>query len=212
MELKCPLCSSQALKLKLIKPNQERYWDCQCCQLIFLDRESHLSLAAEKAHYLHHNNDVNDEGYQNFLSPMINYIEKSLAPGSVGLDYGAGPGPAAVKMLRDRDYQMHIFDPYFANDPKVLTTAYDFILTSEVVEHFIAPIKEFRLLKSLLKPNAPLVVMTGIYHDEIDFSDWYYHRDPTHVVFYREETFNWIKNYYHFSKLKRIHQRVMVLE
>ena len=30
--------------------------------------------------------------------------------------------------------------------------------------------------------------MTNFYNDSIDFEDWYYRKDPTHVVFYTEQT------------------------
>ena len=34
--------------------------------------------------------------------------------------------------------------------------------------------------------------MTNFYDDSINFNDWYYRKDPTHVVFYTEETFKFI--------------------
>ncbi len=43
--------------------------------------------------------------------------------------------------------------------------------------------------------------MTAMYSDEIDFGSWYYKNDPTHVVFYRRKTFEWIKLNFNFSEL-----------
>ena len=34
--------------------------------------------------------------------------------------------------------------------------------------------------------------MTNFYDDSINFKDWYYRKDPTHVVFYKEKTFEFI--------------------
>jgi hypothetical protein len=34
--------------------------------------------------------------------------------------------------------------------------------------------------------------MTCFQTDDLKFANWYYRQDPTHVVFYREETFKYI--------------------
>ena len=43
--------------------------------------------------------------------------------------------------------------------------------------------------------------MTLIYHKGIDFENWFYKNDPTHVFLYQKETFHWIKNYFGFKKV-----------
>ena len=43
--------------------------------------------------------------------------------------------------------------------------------------------------------------MTNIYHDGIDFEQWYYKNDPTHVFIYTHDTFDYIKNEFGFSEL-----------
>ena len=41
--------------------------------------------------------------------------------------------------------------------------------------------------------------MTGIVPKDSRFSDWYYHKDPTHVSFYTNDTISWIGNWMHWE-------------
>ena len=49
--------------------------------------------------------------------------------------------------------------------------------------------------------------MTLLQDDDAAFATWHYRRDPTHVVFYREETFSWLADHYGYH-LKRPHPNV----
>jgi hypothetical protein len=41
----------------------------------------------------------------------------------------------------------------------------------------------------MLRPGGILAVMTSLWNERTDFASWYYRLDPTHVVFFHEETF-----------------------
>ena len=71
-----------------------------------------------------------------------------------------------------------------------------------MIEHFYNPKKEFELLKSLLKKDGVLYLMTGIYSEEIDFSKWWYKNDLTHVFIFTKETFSFIKEKFEFKDMK----------
>ena len=71
----------------------------------------------------------------------------------------------------------------------VLSEQYDFITCTETAEHFYDPFKEFNTLNDLLKPGGWLGVMTSFLTSDEMFENWYYRRDPTHVTFYCEKTF-----------------------
>jgi hypothetical protein len=208
---RCLLCNSDQLSLKLVKAEKQRYWDCSACGLIFLEKEFHLNSVDEKNHYLTHNNDIHDPRYQKFVSPIVDYVSQNVPAGSHGLDYGAGPGPVISYLLKKQGYEMSLYDPYFCNDQSVLTKSYDFIVVSEVVEHFYKPANEFHKLKSLLNKDGHLAIMTDLYADTTNFDQWHYHRDPTHVVFYRMRTFEWIKDHYGFKELVKANGRAVVL-
>src|SRR5690606_29451105 len=44
-----------------------------------------------------------------------------------------------------------------------------------------------------------LAVMTSFQTDDNHFANWYYRRDPTHVVFYRESTFHYLAQQYQYT-------------
>jgi hypothetical protein len=177
---------------------------------VFRDPATFISSEAEKARYLTHNNDVEDERYQEFVSPITSSVMKNVSPGSLGLDYGAGTGPVIAKMLEDEGYRINLYDPFFHPDKTVLAHTYDFVVCCEVIEHFHKPLEEFRLLKQFLRPTGRLYCMTDLLVERRDFDKWYYKDDPTHVIFYSEENLKWITNEVGFSDLQ-INERLIVL-
>lgn len=148
-----------------------------------------LSGSEERRIYELHENTEDDPGYRRFLSKLADPLLKRVDGGSTGLDFGCGPGPVLAGMLVEAGMTMRLFDPFFQPDPSVLEEQYDFITCTEVVEHLHAPAEVFRTLDTLLKPGGWLGIMTCFQTDDDRFANWHYRRDPTHVVFYREQTF-----------------------
>ncbi len=169
------------------------------CEARFLDEGQRLTGADEYAHYLHHENGIDDSGYRNFLNKLAEPLLAKLKPSSTGLDYGCGPGPALAAMISEAGHEMRLFDPFFHNDEHVLSGSYDFVTCTETAEHFHHPAREFRRLYSLLRPGGWLAVMTCFQTSDEAFSQWHYRRDPTHVVFYRDTTFLWLADHLGFS-------------
>ncbi|NJY62733.1 class I SAM-dependent methyltransferase [Salinimicrobium sp. CDJ15-81-2] len=197
----CPLCFSDG---KEFYSNGERvYLECSNCKGIFVRREDLPDADKEKERYLSHNNDVNDLRYREFVSPIVRSVVENFDPQDhVGLDFGAGTGPVITKILSELDYKISAYDPFFLPDADLLKNSYDFIACCEVIEHFQNPAKEFELLRSLLIRGGCLICMTDIYRPTIDFGNWYYKNDPTHVFLYREHTFKYIKEAFRFSGVK----------
>lgn len=165
------------------------YLRCPRCQATLMAAAYLPDRQAEAAQYRLHRNDVNDRGYRRFLSQLVDPLAERLPLGAQGLDYGCGPGPGGAAMLRERGFDVVEFDPVFAADRAVLGRKYDFILCSEVFEHFHHPADEIERLDGLLEDGGWLGVMTGFERPVQDFATWHYRRDPTHVVFYRRATF-----------------------
>ncbi len=184
---RCVVCHTGSVK-QLIEVDERTYYRCKRCEATFLDPAQLPQSDEERAHYETHENDPNDLRYRAFLSrlatPLLQRLEASLS----GLDYGCGPGPALAQMMREAGHAMAVFDPFFAPEPAPLTTNYDFITCTEVVEHFHNPYAEFRRLYDLLRPGGWLGVMTMFQTEDARFANWHYRKDPTHVVFYREKT------------------------
>lgn len=168
------------------------YLRCDRCQASFVAHK-HLPLSEqERELYQLHNNDSDDLAYRCFLSRLSMPLLAALPPAQQGLDYGCGPGPVLARMLEEAGHHMTLYDPFFHDDQEVLGRQYDFITCTEAVEHFHQPSQEFRRLDSLLEPGGILAIMTCFQTDDARFANWHYRRDPTHVVFYREETFCFI--------------------
>lgn len=195
--MNCPLCSTL-----LTHPVDAVYFRCACCDALVMDRAKYQDAKAEYAHYLTHNNDVEDIRYQAFVSPIVNYILANKSADELGLDFGSGSGPVISKLLTDQAYQIKQYDPFFANDPTVLEATYNYIVCCEVIEHFFQPAVEFQRLRRLLKPGGILVCMTSLYTPDIDFSRWRYRKDPTHTFIYTAATLAYIATHFGFAGLE----------
>ena len=187
----CPLCQFAEV-YPFHHSNVRTYYRCPVCHLTFVLPDSHPHSREEKARYITHRNDPSDSNYRAFLSRLTDHLIPKLNKGAQGLDYGSGPGPALPVMMEEKGFIMHTYDPFFAPLPHALEKRYDFVTCTEVVEHFHHPRAEFARFVLLLGEGGYLGVMTEMPGDDSTFPDWYYHRDPTHVCFYKKETFEWI--------------------
>jgi len=174
-----------------------------------MQAEFYPSLKEEQLRYETHNNDVEDLGYQEFVKPITSAVLQNFSAHHFGLDFGCGTGPVITSVLKKAAYFVTTYDPIFDNNKEALKTTYDYIVCCEVMEHFHNPLQEFQRLKKLLKPNGKLFCMTELYHENIDFSKWYYKNDPTHVFFYTEKTIEWIQKMIRFSSFE-IQRRLIV--
>lgn len=206
--MNCILCENKADVFEILSGN--KYFQCNTCKGIMLDPKHYLSKEKEKERYEEHNNDIEDKGYQAFVSPIVTEVLQDYTKDHKGLDFGAGTGPVISKLLRDNGYNIKLYDPFFANHSEKLEETYDYIACCEVMEHFYNPAKEFGLLKSLLNPGGTLYLKTKLYSENIDFPSWYYRNDATHVFFYHKETLKWIHKHYEFSNLQ-INKNVIIL-
>ncbi|RUT77675.1 class I SAM-dependent methyltransferase [Ancylomarina longa] len=195
----CPLCGNSG-KLFYERPNMFHY-QCETCSGIFADKKFLPETEVERKHYTQHNNDVEDKGYQAFVSPITAAVLRDFTPKAKGLDFGAGTGPVISKVLSDKGFSIQQYDPFFHNHPHLLEDKYDYIACCEVIEHFHNPGKEFALLRNLLNRNGKLYCMTHIYDESIDFPKWYYKNDPTHVFIYHRNTLSWIQKEFGFNEL-----------
>ena len=186
--VECIVCKSNLIKLfEIIK--DKTYWKCNFCHAKFLDKKDYVDIETEKKHYLKHNNVIKDKGYRRFLSRLITPLKKYISKKDLGLDYGCGYCPALADILKEFGYKMELYDPFFFPNKNVFLKKYQFITCSEVIEHFFNPNEEFNKIDNMLDNNGWYAVMTSFMPEDYLFRDWYYIRDPTHVVFYEKKTF-----------------------
>ena len=184
----CNVCKNNEVA-SFTKVDNLIYWRCQVCEAILLDPKHYVSPAIEKKHYLKHNNKIDENGYMNFLLKLINPIRNKICDEDRGLDYGCGYAPALAYILKQDGINMELYDPFFFPNNLVFLQKFNFITCTEVVEHFFNPYQEFKKIDGILAKNSFLAVMTTFIPKNEKFEDWYYRRDPTHVVFYNEKTF-----------------------
>jgi 2-polyprenyl-3-methyl-5-hydroxy-6-metoxy-1,4-benzoquinol methylase len=200
----CKICSHD---VRTIYDRQfdVNYYYCTNCRFLFMEEEKILPPEQEQKRYLHHTNTLEDSGYVNTLKTFIN---KSITPFQqnikTALDFGSGPGPVLSQLLREMEYEVDIYDIYFDPEKVYLNKTYDLITCTEVLEHLKDPLETMRMLKDHLNPGGILAVMT-LFHpvyelsaapDQLPcekvFKDWWYRRDPTHISFFRPETFYYV--------------------
>ncbi len=204
----CSLCS--AVTKFYANFRDKDYYRCLNCLSVMMDPAFFLTPAEEKMRYDQHNNDVNDPRYRNFVQPLVDKVLDNLTAEAIGLDFGAGPGPVVAVMLREQGCNIALYDPYYWDQRELLSLRYNYLVCSEVIEHFRAPRLEFALLSSLLLPGGSLYCMTELFRDDIDFNNWSYNTDPTHYFFYHRNAIEHIKNKY-FKNL-RIEGRVICFD
>ena len=205
--MKCSLCNSKTSSF--FKTITKEYFKCNNCDAICMNPLNYFTEIQEIKRYTEHNNDINDIRYQNFVNPIVKSVLADFDTTNNGLDFGCGTGPVITKLLRDKNYTITTYDPFFENNLESLKTTYNFIVCCEVIEHFHQPLKEFKLLKSLLKPSGKLYCMTDVFNQSINFENWYYKNDETHVIFYTKNTFDWIKNELGFSKVSVLNRLII---
>ena len=209
---KCPLCSTPGTAFYADAENGYSYDSCEHCGLVWLNPCHHLSREAEHAHYAQHENDPTDPNYRGFLNRLWAPLKEKLTTGASGLDYGSGPGPTLHLMAQEDGFDCWHYDPYFHPDKSVFGQQYDFITCSETAEHFHDPAAEFRQLLALLKPGGWLGVMTSRLMPDTDFANWHYRRETTHVMFYRDATFEWMSDHWSWAKPEFVSNSIVLLQ
>lgn len=200
MKKNCPLCDQKSNTF--FQDPLHHFFMCDQCGGIFRDRDQFLTKTAEKKRYLHHISSMEDTGYYQFISPIIDEVVSSFPIDSLGLDFGCGHTPVLSRHLSNEGFNMVEYDPIFFNDKSALKNNYNFIVACEVVEHFYNPFDEFKRLHDLLKSEGRLVCKTHPFEKKIDFASWYYKNDPSHVFIYQRKTFEWIKEFLGFKNVK----------
>ena len=193
----CPICNKKSnyISKRLYKKQIRTFYVCPNCKLIFEKTDITLQQNELRQRYSQHNNNYEDIGYRNFLlelaKPCFNFLEKfNLDKKDIScLDYGCGPTTAMQTIFEKNGFNMDSFDPIFH---KNILKQYGLITCNEVIEHFEEPLKEFKKIIKLLKPNGTLAIGTFIWNEKIDIKNWNYMNDITHKSFYHIETLQYL--------------------
>ena len=206
----CPLCNSN-LTESFYRDSYRQYLKCSICDFVFVPKIYHLSEKDERVRYDTHNNDPEDDRYRNFLSQLLNPLQERIPKSACGLDFGSGPGPTVSLMLEERGYSVDLYDKFYDRNDAVFDKQYDFITASEVVEHLRQPLTELSRLMGLLKSNGVFAIMTEILTSQIDFNQWYYKKDPSHIGFFSEKALSYLAEKWQ-AELYVISERVVIFK
>lgn len=196
--MQCLLCKNGYLVE--VDYKKEQYYYCSECELIFIAPEYFPALEEEKARYDEHDNTHQNQGY---VEMFEQFIEKVIIPfqgdwHSV-LEFGCGPGPVLADLLKERGYEVDLYDPFYYPEKVYKNKCYDLITVTEVFEHLQDPEQVINRLVSHIKKGSGLAIMTSFHPGVENFSEWWYKWDPTHICFYNQTTFNWIAKHWNLE-------------
>ncbi len=188
--MKCRLCKNTELLSISHWAIDMAIFHCQVCDLIFKDPGFDLNWQEQKQRYDLHENDLSNPGYEIFLMKFLQPILPFLKSSDNILDWGSGPQPALATLLGRKGFNCRSYDPIYA--PQLPDRQFEAVVSTEVVEHFQNPLDSFRQMLDFVEPGGILAGMTEFHSRAVDFSNWWYAKDPSHICFYSEKTFAWI--------------------
>ena len=116
-------------------------------------------------------------------------------------------------IMKEKGYQVLNYDPYFAPNEEYKNHKFDLIVLSEVAEHISNPKQTFEHLFTLLNSRGAILFMTEQRTmDDMDFLNWWYKRDNTHISFFNTKTFQFIANQYNLKIVSNNHKNIIVLQ
>ncbi|CAM37338.1 conserved hypothetical protein [Leishmania braziliensis MHOM/BR/75/M2904] len=205
----CRLCASPSV-MPFHTDRMREYHQCSQCHLVFVPDRFVLSNADEKALYDLHENVPGDAGYEKFLSraakPLADFFPPNAHSEAMqgqrrGLDFGCGRVQVLAHMLSTAPYNfsMDAYDLYYFPENRHFLEReghYDFITATEVLEHLQDPFSVLRTLWRCIRIGGVLVIMTKRVHGTVDsFCNWHYIRDPTHITFFHQDSFQWLADF-----------------
>ena len=173
------------------------YHYCKPCEYIFKSPECYQSIEEQKARYDLHENDEDHPGYRAYFERFLNFVLPLVGTPKTALDFGCGRSSLLAKLLSEKGMECDFYDPLYHPENLDDSKKYELIVSTEVFEHLHDPKSVFEDLLSRLVPGGCLALQTQFHSNDIEaFKKWYYHQDPTHIVFFRAQTFRVLAEMY----------------
>ncbi len=188
--MNCKICNTSVTAIQ-DERNKWEFFHCKKCEFIFKNPNNYVSSDKELAQYNNHNNTKESRGYvamfEKFMSATFEPHAQSIKN---VLEFGSGPGPVLCELLKDKGFEVDIYDKYFSPTKVYEGKKYDLITSTEVLEHIEHPKETFAFFAKHLDENGLLAIMTQFHtNDAEDFKKWWYKNDPTHICFFRPKSF-----------------------
>ncbi len=192
----CHICDSQTDSF-VHEKTDIRYYHCKACEYIFKDPSCYRSIEAQKARYDLHENDENDPGYEAYFQCFLDFVLPLAGEPVTALDFGCGRSSLLARLLGREGIVCDYYDPLYHPENLDNSKKYELVVSTEVFEHLHNPKEIFEDLLNRLEKGGYLAIQTQFHPNEQElFKKWYYHQDPTHIVFFRAETFKVLAEMY----------------
>ena len=187
--MNCHICD-KATHTFLHEKTNITYYHCEDCEYIFKSSECHQDFTAQKERYNLHENDAEDEGYQAYFQRFLDFILPLVGKPNTALDFGCGRSSLLASLLEKEGVHCDYYDPIYHPSTLDDSKKYEFIVSTEVFEHLHQPRVVFESLLERLEDGGYLALQTQFHPNDVGaFKKWYYHQDPTHIVFFTAQTF-----------------------
>ena len=187
--MNCHICNNPTESFVHEKTNIT-YYHCKHCEYIFKSPECYQDFSTQKERYNLHENDEKDEGYKTYFQRFLDFTLPLIGQPKSALDFGCGRSSLLASLLENEGIACYYYDPIY--HPTVLNDSkkYELIVSTEVFEHLHQPRKVFESLLERMEVGGYLALQTQFHPNYVDaFKKWYYHQDPTHIVFFTAQTF-----------------------
>ena len=187
--MRCPLCNQPTESFR-DKKRSIRYHHCHACSLIIKDPSHYQSIEQQKARYDLHENSENNPGYAAYFQRFLDFVLPLAGTPATALDFGCGRSTLLAKLLEEEGMACDYYDPLYHPENLDDSKKYQLIVSTEVFEHLHDLKGVFENLLERLEIGGYLAIQTQFHPNDTEaFKQWYYHQDPTHIVFFRAETF-----------------------
>ena len=209
----CRVCGHESREIEDNKRTLY-YHRCLSCGFVALAREFRVDKVREKKQYDQHNNTLENEGYVQMFEDFIDATVAEYLPSiKRALDFGSGPEPVFSVLLERRGLEVDIYDLYYAPQKVYEGRSYDLITSTEVFEHLANPLEVLELLTQHLNKQGYIALMTKFPpHDDQEFLNWWYRRDPTHISFFTPKSFEVMAEKVGLKLLKTVNDNIVVFQ
>ena len=208
----CHICDKATESFVHEKTNI-RYYHCSDCEYIFKSPECYQDFDSQKERYNLHTNDEEDEGYKAYFQRFLDFSLPLVGSPKMVLDFGCGESTILSDILEEQSIPCDYYDPIYHPDTLKEELKYDLIVSTEVFEHLHQPREVFESLIGRLKEGGYLALQTQFHTNDVEnFKKWYYHQDPTHVVFFTAHTFRVLCEVYGCTLLEENGINMLVIQ
>ena len=192
----CHICNNTVTTFTHTK-SKILYYHCESCEYIFKSPLYYQDFSTQEERYNLHTNHEEDLGYIAYFQRFLDFVLPHIDTPKNALDFGCGCSSLLASLFIKLGISCDYYDPIYHPHTLDKSKKYDLIVSTEVFEHLHQPRKVFEDLIQRLSPEGYLAIQTQFHpNDKEAFKQWYYHQDPTHIVFFRAKTFKILAHMY----------------